>query len=281
MQCFNNCMFRFIRVVAPRVRRPLGVEDYRTIALPDRDCCRTANGAQRRTLPDVQFAAHPATCARLVIIYPGLNATLDGESRHFSHANPFRYRRLAERLQAEGVAAVLRLANPPCGYYGDGQVAVDRLARAIDYALAHARVMCGHRRPELCLLGFSAGAGAVAALAGAYQPKRLLLVAPSGDVGPRRIVAGLREYAGQLVILVGEQDEVVGRDAACLFDEISPAASPKEVHFVAGCDHFFTRPDHDQLLEDTSMNVFAGTDKAPAGVPSRLSSQPSRATEPE
>jgi alpha/beta superfamily hydrolase len=264
MQCFNNSMFRVLRVVAPSVRRLLGVESYRTIALPDRNGRRTANGAEHRTLPGVQFAAHPATCARLVIIYPGLNATQDGESRQFSQAHPFRYRRLGDRLQAEGVAAVLRLANPPSGYYGDGQVAVDRLARAIDYALAQARALCGHRRPELCLMGFSAGAGAVAALAGDYQPKRLLLVAPSGDVGPRRIIAGLKEYAGRLVILVGEQDEVVGRDAACLFDDISPAASPKEVHFVAGCDHFFTTPEHDRLLEETSMRVFAGSEKPPA-----------------
>src|SRR5262249_28738927 len=160
--------------------------------LPDRDGPRTANGAQRRTLPDVQLSAHPATCARLVVIYPGLNATMDGESRHFTQAHPCRYRRLAERLQSAGVAAVVRVANPPCGYYGDGQVAVDRLARAIDYTLAHAQALCGHRCPELCLLGFSAGAGAVAALAGDYQPKRMLLIAPSGDVGPRRIIAGLK-----------------------------------------------------------------------------------------
>jgi hypothetical protein len=83
--------------------------------------------------------------ARLVIIYPGLNATMDGESRHFNQAQPYRYRHLADRLQAEGVAAVLRVANPPCGYYGDGQVAVDRLARVLDYASAHARALCGHR----------------------------------------------------------------------------------------------------------------------------------------
>jgi alpha/beta superfamily hydrolase len=259
MQCFGACMFRFLRVAAQPVRRLLRLERYRTMTLPDRDCSRSANGALHRTLPNVHLAAHPATCARLVIIYPGLNATVDGESRQFTQAHPFRYRRLAERLQAEGVAAVLRVANPPCGYYGDGQVAVDRLARAVDYALAHARAMCGHARPELCLLGFSAGAGAVAALAGTYQPKRLLLVAPSGDVGPRRIVAGLRDYADQLVLLVGEQDEVVGRDAACLFDEISPAACPKEVYFVPGCDHFFTRPDHDQLLEETALRVFSGS----------------------
>jgi alpha/beta superfamily hydrolase len=118
---------------------------------------------------------------------------------------------------------------------------------------------------ELCLLGFSAGAGAVAALASAYQPKRVLLIAPSGDVGPRRIIAGLKGYAGQLVLLVGEQDEVVGRDPAWLLDEISPAARPKDVFFVPGCDHFFTRPEHDQVLEETSMRVFAGSNNAPLG----------------
>ena len=136
---------------------------------------------------------------------------------------------------------------------------MNRTARsdAIDYALAHAQALCGHRRPELCLLRFSAGAGAVAALAGAYQPKRLLLVAPSGDVGPRSIVAGPREFTGRLVLLVGEQDEVVGR---CLFDEISPAACPKEVRFVPGCDHFFTRPERDQLLEETSLRVLSGSE---------------------
>jgi alpha/beta superfamily hydrolase len=273
MRCFDDGMFRFLRGAAPAVRRFLRLESYRNITLPESDCCRTASGAQRHTSPMVQLAAHPASCARLVIIYPGLNATTDGESRHFTQAHPYRYRHLAARLQAEGVAAVFRVANPPCGYYGDGQVAVDRLVRAIDYALAHARALCGQRCPELCLLGFSAGAGAVAALAGTYQPKRLLLVAPSGDVGPRRIIAGLKEYAGQLVLLVGEQDEVVGRDAACLFDEISPAARPKEVIFVPGCDHFFTRPDHDQLLEETSMRVFAGSKNAPAGAAGCLSHQ--------
>jgi alpha/beta superfamily hydrolase len=223
-------------------------------------------------MPRVQLAAHPTTCARLLVIYPGLNATLDGESRQFTQAHPFRYRRLVDRLQSEGVAAVLRVANPPCGYYGGGQVTVDRLARALDYALAHARALCGHRRPELSLLGFSAGAGAAAALAGAYRPKRLLLVAPSGDVGPRRIMAGLRGYASHLVLLVGERDEVVGRDAGDLFDEIAPAARPKEVLSVPGCDHFFTRPDHDRLLEETSVRVFAGADEAPAGPASWLSS---------
>jgi hypothetical protein len=234
MRCFDDCTFIFLRVVAPFIRRLLPVKGYRTITLLERSSSAGDEGAKRSTTPKVQFAAHPATCRTLLIIYPGLNATLDGESRHSSQAHPYRYRRLAERLRSEGVAAVIRAANPPCGYYGDGQFALDRLRRAIDYALDHAQALCGNRCPELCLMGFSAGAGAAAALAGVYQPKRMLLVAPSGDVGPRRIIAGLKEYAGKLALLVGEEDEVVGRDSACLFDELSPAARSKQVLFVPG-----------------------------------------------
>jgi hypothetical protein len=99
-------------------------------------------------------------------------------------------------------------------------------------------------------------------VAGDYQPKRMLLIAPAGDVGPQRIIAGLKEYAGRLVLLVGEKDEVVGRDAACLFDEISPAARRKEVVFVPDCDHFFTRDDHDELFEQTSVRVFSDPEES-------------------
>jgi pimeloyl-ACP methyl ester carboxylesterase len=251
MRWLDGYVFRFLRVGAPFARRFFRVKGYRSITLPSGG--HSPDGA----MPTVQLAAHPTNCAKLVIIYPGLNATLDGESRHFTQAHPYRYRRLAEKLQSEGIAAVIRVANPPCGYYGDGQVALDRLRRAIDYALEHARALCGNRRPELYLLGFSAGAGAAAALAGDYQPKRMLLIAPSGDVGPQRIIASLKEYVGQLVLLVGEKDEVVGRDAACLFDEISPAARHKQILFVPDCDHCFTRDDHDRFLEETSLRVFA------------------------
>jgi alpha/beta superfamily hydrolase len=250
-------MFRFLRVVAPFVRRLPNVKGYRSITLPAGGRSSDGDDAAGRTVPKVQLAAHPTTCTKIVIIYPGLNATLDGESRVFTQASPHRYRRLAERLQSEGVAAAIRVTNPRCGYYGGGQVALDRLRRAIDYALGHAQALCGDRRPELYLMGFSAGAGAAAALASDYQPSRMLLIAPSGDVGPRRILTGLKEYAGELVLLVGEKDEVVGRDAACLFDEISPAVRHKQVLFVADCDHFFTREDHDRLFEETSLRVFA------------------------
>ena len=128
MRSPDGCIFWFLRVVAPFVRRLLPVKGYRTILLPGRSCSHDGNGAIHPSIPEVQLAAHPATCAKLLILYPGLNATLDGESRQFTQVHPYRYRRLAERLQSEGVAAVVRVANPASGYHGGGQVAADRLS---------------------------------------------------------------------------------------------------------------------------------------------------------
>jgi alpha-beta hydrolase superfamily lysophospholipase len=152
-------------------------------------------------MPMTELRVHPAISRRILIIYPGLNATPDGESSQFTQAHPYRYRRIAERLQSAGAAAVLRQANPASGYLGDGKAGVDRLAKTISYALTHANSLCGHGEPELCLMGFSAGAGAVAALASEYRPKCMLLVAPSGDAGGWRIVLGLKKFTGALVIL--------------------------------------------------------------------------------
>jgi alpha/beta superfamily hydrolase len=260
MRRFDPFCISRLRVVALYGRRLLRVKGYCSITLPEgRSTC--GDGIGRRFMPKVQLAAHPATCKKIVVIYTGLGGTEDGESRDLTSAFPHRYRRLADRLQSEGVGAVIRVANPSCGYYGGGQVALDRLRRAIEYALRYARALCGETRPELYLMGFSAGAGAAAALSGEYQPSGLLLVAPAWDVGPQRIIAGLKEYAGRLTLLVGEKDEVVGHKTVFLFDERAPATRNKKVLILPECDHFFQREEHDRFLEETSIEEFSESER--------------------
>jgi dienelactone hydrolase len=257
MPRLDDWSFRLLRLVgpyAPRVRR------YRTVTLPGGGNSTGHRRAGWDPSGPLQIAVHPAGSDRLVVINPGLNATIEGEGPRHTRAHPDRYRRIARRLQSGRVAAVLRTANPCPDYGRYGERALDRLRRAIGYGQDHAGAICGVDRPELCLMGFSAGAGAVAALASEFQPKRMLLVAPSGDVGPGRIIGGLKDYAGELLLMVGEEDEVVGRDAACLFDELSPAACRKQVLYVPGCDHCFTGDDHDALLEETAFRAFQGGD---------------------
>ncbi len=257
----DDWSFRFVRLAGPFApRRFPGIKLHRTVTLPDRSSSPGHRRDRSSSTGPLQVAVHPAGCGTLLVICPGLNATLEGEGREFTQSHPDRYRRIARRLQSGRVAAVLRTANPCLDYGRYGRQALDRLRRVIGYGLDHAGAICGDARPELCLMGFSAGAGAVAALASEFQPKRMLLVAPSGDVGPQHIIGGLKDYAGELLLMVGEEDEVVGRDAACLFDELSPAVGRKQVLFVPGCDHCFTGDDHDVLLEETAFRAFRGGD---------------------
>jgi hypothetical protein len=252
----DDWTFRLLRLVGPFAMRLFpGRNLHRTITLARASSSLGSGWARPSSTLPLQLAVHPATCDRLVIIYPGLNATIDGE-RWFTQAHPDRYRRIARMLQSRRVAAVIRTANPHSDSGRYGEQALDRLRSVIRYGLNHATAISGTGHPELCLFGFSAGAGAIAALATECQPKRMLLVAPAGDVGPDRIIAGLKNYTGELSLMVGEDDRVVGRNAACLFDELSPAASRKQVLFVPGCDHSFTSDEHNALLEKTVLRAF-------------------------
>jgi hypothetical protein len=53
-------------------------------------------------------------------------------------------------------------------------------------------------------------------------------------VRPARIINGLKDYPGELLLLVGDEDEDVGRDTDFRFDELSPVMGRKQVLFVPG-----------------------------------------------
>jgi len=242
------------------------MQTWRVIELPEQEDEARSGTDSPRVLPAVKLAVHPATCGRLVVIYPGLDATLDCESRSLTQHHPHRYLRLAQALQDRGIAAVLRLENPRSGYLDGGEVAVERLRRAIEYVLHHAQSLCGASSPQLNFWGFSAGAGAAAALAGHYQPQNMVLVAPAWNAGHFRVLAGLTKFTGDLFILVGEKDEMVGKEAGSLFAEYARTAWRKKVIVVPGCDHFFTGKDHDALLEEATLMALSGEKRRPPWV---------------
>jgi hypothetical protein len=88
MRWFDGFVFRFLRIVAPNVPRFILFKRHRAITLPERNCSADGNGAGRHSLPSVDLAAHPTNCAKLVVIYPGLSATRDGECVAFNQAHP-------------------------------------------------------------------------------------------------------------------------------------------------------------------------------------------------
>jgi pimeloyl-ACP methyl ester carboxylesterase len=205
----------------------------------------------------MDVAVHSTNSGKVIINFPGYGATLDGEDPKWDRRHPLRYREIAEALQAAGVGTVVRAANHHAEYFRYEEQVVNDLRAIVKHALSRAGAICGSPEPILYLMGFSAGASAVAVLAAECRAERVLLVAPSGDAGPEQIMRAFGQYCGQVYIVVGEKDEVVSPDAAALFDELSPRAAKKKVVIVPGCDHFFSSPDHDHLFRKAAFWAFS------------------------
>ena len=110
-------------------------------------------------------------------------------------------------MNKEGLGAVVRTGNP----YMDPFLPTTNLIRVINYSLARSKQISGSANPELLLCGYSAGASAASALASSYeQVKRILLIAPSGNMPREAVETGLVGFGGEVYIVIGDNDEVVG-----------------------------------------------------------------------
>jgi fermentation-respiration switch protein FrsA (DUF1100 family) len=106
-------------------------------------------------------------------------------------------------------------------------------------------------------MGFSAGAGAIAAVAADYPAvKKILLIAPAGDAGNRN-VANLAHFRGEVFITVGAWDEVVGMHAGECFMELAKTATKKNLVIVPRCDHQFRGRKNGMILSKAPLWAFA------------------------
>lgn len=143
---------------------------------------------------------HPSSIdGPLTIIYPGFNGEIDGYNQ--------KYLKLAVMISAT-IGPVLQADNQ-FDAVDYSTLAQSRLKRIIQYGKD---VMEQEgKKPDIYLAGFSAGAAAVAAIASSDpRIKKVLLIAPSGDVSSEDVAISLNQYTGETYIAVGDADEVVG-----------------------------------------------------------------------
>jgi pimeloyl-ACP methyl ester carboxylesterase len=220
-------------------------ETWRFDPSPERD-------AEQR---DLWVAVHPAKSSRIVIMLPGWNGSLDGYAR--------KYAKIAELLAERGVGAVVRSANPTVPGYPFETTCKTVLRGVVEGALARARPICGDPSPSLLLLGWSAGASAMAALAPDLpRVDRALLFAPSGDAGDEAIVSGLRRFTGDLFVVAGENDDVVGDLPRTLFDYATGTHS-KQFVLLPDCGHQFKGEANGRIMSHAPLWAFAGEDGFP------------------
>lgn len=195
-------------------------------------------------------AIHPARAERIVVMIPGCNGSLDGYER--------KYAKLAEHLVEVGLGAVVRTGNPMLPFQPYEQTCQETLRGVAEGALARAREICGVGSPELLLVGWSAGASAIAAQAARLPRVRgILLYAPSGDAGEADLRAGLADYVGEVFVVAAGDDAVVEELPQHLF-ELATGASRKELVTIPDCDHQFRGARNGRIMSQAPLWAFLG-----------------------
>jgi pimeloyl-ACP methyl ester carboxylesterase len=225
---------------------------------PDDEMARQRKAWGEETTVSFEINIHDLPESNVIIInYPGYGGDIDGYQG--------KYRTLATLIRRRGLGAVIRMGNRYDYGFLYEKSAVADLRATIDYALANAEKICATREPDLYLMGFSAGAGAIAIVAPDYpQVKRVLLIAPSVDAGKSAIEEAFGRFRGDVYIAVGEYDECVGKEAGEYFLELATGARQKKLVIIPDCDHQFQGWINGKIMSKAPFWAFAGDESFPS-----------------
>ena len=192
----------------------------------------------------------------ITISYPGAMGDIDGYNA--------KYRTLANFIQ-EKVGAVIRLGNHYFQGFDYSKSIQDDLRAVIGYAIENSKEICGAKVPVIYLMGFSAGASAIAAVAHEFpQVRKILLISPSCDVGEEDVTKGLAEFTGEVYIVAGENDDVVGPEAAPMISAMVKKASIHKLVIVPKCDHQFRGLENGMIMSKAPLWAFLGDQDYPS-----------------
>ena len=243
-------------IVPPKI--PFRTATVSRVARPDDESARDKKGWGEETTLRFEIHIHDCPESNVIIInYPGYQGDIDGYHN--------KYRMLAHLIRRKNVGTVIQMGNHyRYGFVYEKSVVAD-LKTTIDYALANAGSMCSTREPDLYLMGFSAGAGAIAIVAADYrQIKRILLIAPSVDAGKTAIEEGLAKFQGEVYIAVGENDECVGKEAGDYFLKLATSAKKKILVVIPNCDHQFQGLTNGKVMSKAPFWAFADDQSFPS-----------------
>ena len=227
-------------------------------ATPNDESAKDRRGWGQETTIEFEINIHDLPQSNVIVINdPGYQGDIDGYRG--------KYRTLADLIRRKGIGAVIRMDNRYRYGFAYEKSAVCDLRTVIDYALSNARNICSTDQPDLYLMGFSAGAGAIAIVAPDYpQIKKLLLLAPAVDAGKNAIEQAFGKFRGEVYIAVGEYDECVGKEAGDYFLGLATGATNKKLVIVPNCDHQFQGRINGKIMSKAPLWAFAGDDTFPS-----------------
>ncbi|MCB9881883.1 MAG: class I SAM-dependent methyltransferase [Planctomycetes bacterium] len=210
---------------------------------------------------DLHMTLHPLPSDTIVALFPGA-----GED-HDNAILPFQ--QIASNLQESGFSASVYCDNPLVAMPKEERTGWlrSRFRQMTTYILENAIHVCGVGDPDLAMMGYSAGASAIAAFASEFPAvDRILLVAPSLDVEWDVIEHGLRAFRGEVYIVIGDDDDVVSPCQARRFYEAACGARTRRLVEVSWCDHAFSGQYNQTLMRHAPLWAFGGDPEFPPAV---------------
>lgn len=193
---------------------------------------------------ELQITIHPFNNGKIIINCPGADGSLDGYESKYS--------KLADYIIGEKLGAVVRMPNPynPFGW--------DKgLRQVIAYVLENSKEICGSIKPEIYLMGTSAGAGVISVLAWEYpEVKKILLLEPAIIFDKAIIIQSLEKYKGKVVIITGSEDNALGINNGKVFYDASINTSKREIIVLENCDHQFTGERNGRIFSQAPFYAF-------------------------
>ncbi len=199
---------------------------------------------------ELDVAVHPFNNGKIVINYPGADGSINGYND--------KYIKIANYLIEQEIGSVVRIPNiSSLGFGWD-----INLRETLTYVLDNAKEICGSNKPEIYLMGTSAGAGAIAMTAWEYpEVTKILLVEPAIIFSGEHGVEGIREYKGEVTIVVGKGSNALGKEIGDKFFDYFINAKNKEIIEIENCDHQFMGEINGRILSQAPIYAFKDGEK--------------------
>ncbi|HOV29695.1 MAG TPA: hypothetical protein PLD77_01305 [Candidatus Dojkabacteria bacterium] len=196
---------------------------------------------------EIPIEYHPTNSGIILINIPGAGGTVSGYKN--------KYVNLGNYLQSKNIASFVRIPNDRPSEY---ELTVRTV---INYCLEKTGYICEAYHPEIWLMGFSAGAGAIVLTGWEYpEVKKILAINPFLEVrGVRdRLKENLPRFEGELYLVKGKDDTVIAPDTMEYISSLAKCTSVLKTLEIPDCDHQLKGEDNSKILSKLPEHFFLG-----------------------
>lgn len=202
---------------------------------------------------DIAIAYHPTDTGKILINIPGAGGSVDGYKN--------KYINLGNYIQEKELSSFVRIPNDR------PQEPLLTARTVINYSIENAKKICGKKKPEIWLMGFSAGAASILLTAWEYpEITKILVINPFIDFKNVRkeVKEYLPRFEGEECLVIGEEDSVIAKDTVQYIHRYS---NNIKAYTVPQCGHQFRGEDNIKILSQLPEFVFLGQYKKQNSLP--------------